>query len=136
MSNIIGVDYGRKHIGLAIADAQIAIAGPISEVTVVGKKSPAKLLQQHLETLSEVGLLIIGLPEGLENKQTEMSKEVEDFANELHKRTEIPYILWNETMTSALAARTKIAGVSEHSEAARIILQDYLDHERTTKTKT
>jgi len=129
MAQIIAIDYGTRFIGLAISDETRLIATTLPTVRVPRGREPLPTLLKALE-INNIEQIVIGYPSGLDNKPTQMSREIEKFSQELEKRTGIKTKLWNETYTSQQAETIKLKKKSHdsHSHAARIILQEYLDH--------
>lgn len=127
MSQVIALDYGTKYIGVAKTDETGTLAVR-SNTLIVGKKTALQLVEELIAT-DKPELLLIGLPEGLDGKPTQISKQVEVFAEQVMQNTGITYRLWNETNTSKQAeSKFKDAqDIASHSEAARIMLQEYLN---------
>lgn len=128
MGKILGIDYGRSKIGLALADEQLKIAVPYKIIKNKGKK----IVLQELEKICEeenVKQIIIGEPSRLTNNNKEIILEIEKFIKEIKTFLKIPIELEDERMTTkmaqALLKGTKIK--NDDSVAAMIILQGYLD---------
>lgn len=123
---ILGIDYGRSKIGLAITD------GTLAEPLVVLKYKDVKELVKRIKTEIEKGKIdkiVIGVSEG------KMAVETEKFIRRLNKEINIPVEEYDETLTSRDAQFLSIqAGINrkkrrkmEDAYAATIILQNYLD---------
>ena len=72
---LLGIDYGSKHIGLAIA------SGPLAEPLKNLQKSPR--IQSQIQQICErlhVSKIIIGISEG------RMAEETKKFANQLKQK--------------------------------------------------
>ncbi len=135
---IMGLDYGDKTVGVAISDGLLITAQPIETVV---RERPNKLRKtyQRLEALIaeyEVGKLVIGMPYNMNGTEGERAKLCVAFAEELSRRTGLPYEMVDERLTTVEAdeilAEMKVAP-SERKEyidkiAASIILQSYLDN--------
>jgi putative holliday junction resolvase len=120
MGVLLGIDYGRRRVGLAISDESESIAQGID--AVLRDKQNKFFIK-----------LIIGIPLGYNGKPTQMSNEVVEFASDLKELSGIEYVMWNETSTSEIA-RFNLRDTGKYnidSEAARIILQEYLDFKKT-----
>jgi putative Holliday junction resolvase len=128
MSTVIGVDYGTKHLGLAVSDKSQRIAEAIPPKVVRNARHAQETLGKTVKHL-QAGHILYGLPTGVQNKETQMSKEVRAFAEAVYDKNHVPYSFWNESYTSHQAERLVKRSKKEksHSEAARIILQEYLD---------
>lgn len=135
MQKILSIDFGSKRVGLAEADDNL-IAFAIDPITYTDYN---KMLSEIITLINVEGYskLIIGLPLGYEYKETQMSKVVRSFATDLKKELGGAYeiIFWNEVLTSEMAKKN-LQGTkkSVDSEAARIILQEYLDHKNEEKS--
>ena len=124
---IIGIDYGRKKIGLAIGDTQSKFAEPLS---VIRFKSEAQAFIQigELVMVEKVEKIVLGVSEG------KMAQETRKFGQKLQKELGIPIIFQDETLTSLDAQELSIAaGINrkkrremEDAYAASIILQNFL----------
>lgn len=116
---ILGVDWGEKRIGVAIARTNL-----VEPLGVVG--SPAELLE--LAKKEGVEKVILGLPEG------KFEKRVKEFGKRIEEELRIPVVLRSEVLTSLQALEKSIeAGKSKKSRreldswAAALLLQEYLD---------
>lgn len=131
MANILSIDYGRKKIGLALADSEMRIAMPIRPISVSRNKTPVQCLVSKIKELAEVELLVIGYPAGPKGIPTPMSKEVTSFAEEVKNQTNIEYTLVDETLTSAVAnansTSSKRNKANQHSLVAVMILEQYFE---------
>lgn len=129
---ILAIDFGTKHFGLAISDEQQRFAQTLEHLTTAEPTKAQSFLNEIVER-NHVKAILISYPLGIQSKPTQISIQVEKFAAELAAVTGLPYVLWNETGTSQMAGR----GLSPknrhkvHSEAARIMLQEYLDFRNT-----
>ena len=139
----LGVDYGRKRIGLALSDATGTLARPWE--TVVAAATPplsAEVVQARLErfareTLGEdrIDAIVIGLPRRLNGTDNDQTAGTRQFAAALATRTGLPVHLQDERLTSheaetRLSERERDWRVRKEkldAAAAAIILQDYLD---------
>ncbi len=116
---ILGVDYGKKRIGLAKAQSDVdvvlpfGIVGSIEElVGVINKEAIDKI--------------VLGLPIGLEGGENRGTEEVKKFIKELEQKINTPIELVDERLTSKQA--DSMGGETSRDEkAAMIILQTYLD---------
>lgn len=136
---ILSIDYGDKRIGLAISDENGKLASRFLTVENISLKNLAEELA-GITMRENIRKIIIGVPIGFkrESKQTEKTRL---FINELKQKINLPIIEVNEVFTSKMAEENlRNAGVRGlelksliDQEAARIILQEYLD--KTSKAK-
>jgi len=121
---ILGVDYGLKNIGLAIATSPLA--EPLTNLRV--SSGVNKKLQKICLNL-QVEKIVIGMSEG------KIAREIHKFATQLGKELNIPIVFQDETLTTRLAAQNLSESQTKkrkrqgpkHSFAASLILQEYLD---------
>lgn len=135
---VLGIDYGRKRIGLARSDEDGVLASPLPNYIRSG--DVAGDLDRVSRLVLEQGAtkLVIGWPLHMSGAEGEMANEARAFAAELRARTGLPVELFDERWTSAQAEEAMISGdVSRHRRrelrdglAATIILQGFLDRER------
>jgi putative Holliday junction resolvase len=121
----VGVDYGRKKVGLSIADTNLA--EPYKVVRGDKEKLFAKVSNEIKKTKAEI--CVVGLSEG------RMEEEVREFGDKLSKESGIPVEFQDETLTTRGAQEMSIAaGIGrkkrkalEDAYSATLILQDWLD---------
>lgn len=129
---ILGIDYGRSKIGLAISE------GSFAEPLLVIRYSDIKILEQKILEIiqnEKIEKIVVGISEG------EMAEESKKFADALHSSLlALPFEFYDETLTSLDAQRmSREAGMSrkksremEDAYAASIMLQNYLDSNKRT----
>ena len=137
---VLGLDIGERRIGVALSDPEgiIAIA-----LTVIERESEDAALKQliALARENEVERIVIGLPRSLDGSLGKQAQAVQMFAKSLARRTELPVVTWDERLSTVAAERMLAeAGVRRgkrkkrlDSTAAALILQGYLDRERSGK---
>lgn len=127
MGKVLGIDYGRRHIGLALSDETFLIAAPLKAIEINRPGRAIDLIKKVI--INEgVSMIVLGIPLGIDGKNTEMSQEVSLFGTKLSKTTGVNLIYWEETATSKIASQRQKNKNKWHSEAARMILQEYLDN--------
>lgn len=130
---MLGVDYGRKKIGLALAEG--SLAEPMGVVRVGSANEAVRKVKQVIEE-ENIERLVLGLSEG------EMAEETEEFGRKLEKELEIPVAFQDETLSTKMAQDLSIkAGIRrkkrrflEDAYSAAIILQAYLDTKEQRRT--
>jgi putative Holliday junction resolvase len=134
------LDPGRKRIGVAVSDETGLIASPVGVIQVGDRAQVFKQVLRHIEE-QEAGKLIIGLPLHMNGDEGIEAARARDFARQLSKLTKIPIDFMDERLTSVEADRLmQEAGVKREkrkakidARAAAIILQTYLDAERSER---
>lgn len=134
MDRIIGIDYGRKRIGIAVSDPLRIFASPLETV------QSAKIIE-YLKSYSageRIVRFVVGYPINMNGKPSEAAADVDIFLKQLAKAfPDVPVTLEDERFTSVLAHRAMIDGGMKASDrrdkasvdkiSAAIILQGYLD---------
>jgi len=115
----LGIDYGKKRIGVALSDPGGLIAFPYG--TVKTFKEIVALVQKE-----EPESLVIGLPVPFGGRASEQTREVRAFAERLREAVQLPIAFENEVLTTKIARRHTEHGKAD-AAAAAIILQAYLD---------
>lgn len=122
-THLLAIDFGTKHLGLAVATSPIA--DPLETVSI-------DHFWQKLDRLLEeytVTAIVIGMSE---NK---MAKHIQDFAREVHQHTALPIYFQDETLSSQETRMTlsklgakqkKLRNKIDHLVAASI-LQEFID---------
>jgi putative Holliday junction resolvase len=134
---ILSIDYGNKRTGLAISDENEKLA---SRFLTLENKSSKDLIKEIKKIILEknIGKIIIGIPIGLKGESAQ-TQNIKEFSAKLSGNIDIPIIEINEVFTSKMAEENlRKAGIKSEEikknidqEAARIILQDYLDKKQT-----
>ena len=137
MSKVLSIDYGTVRIGLAISDELRILARPIGIITASKNLIPELIALIKKENIASV---IVGLPRHLDGGDSEMTTEVRKFAERLFTKLDeisVEHQLYDERLTSIMAAGNILEqGLSKSKrqqkyrhdeEAARILLQEYLD---------
>ena len=135
MDRIIGIDYGRKRVGVAVSDPLGIFASALETV-------PAAKIIDYLKNYTQnnkVVRFVVGYPMNLNGKPAECAQYVDVFLKQLKKQfPQIPVVLEDERFTSQLAMKAMIAGGMKKSDrrekenvdkiSAAIILQSYMDN--------
>ena len=128
MSKIVGIDYGRKKIGLAIADMDSRLAEPLEVIRFENLDEALEKVAQVVQ-VEEVEKVVLGISEG------KMAKETKEFGKKLEVKLKIAVEFQDETLTTHEAQELSIkAGIKrkkrklmEDAYSAALILQGYLD---------
>lgn len=148
---ILALDYGRARIGLAIADAETALAQPLGTLDRINRNEDMRRLR---ELVREHGVqqIVVGLPLRLDGTRGDMAEEAARFGQRVHKQIGVPVEMVDERLTSWEAerlleehqGRTMHAASSKKRKkdngkpgvdalAAALILKEYLDRRQTVQ---
>lgn len=125
---ILGVDFGLKKIGLALAEEK-GLAYPLGVVQFSDEKDAIKEIVRIIKQ-EDVSMVVFGLSEGI------MEKKTISFAENLKKIINVKIDYQDETLTTREAQRLSIeAGIKqkkrrqmEDAYAATLLLQEYLEN--------
>ena len=132
---ILGVDYGRRRIGLAVSDEAQFLARPLDPyIRTHSRKKDLEALAR-LAHEQEAGYMVFGLPLSMDGIKREMALEVEDFVKDLQPIAGMDIVVSDERLTSVEAERVLLEGNVKRKDrkllrdglAATLILQGYLD---------
>ena len=101
---ILGIDYGEKRIGIALSDENGKMAFAYGVIANRGtKKVSAEIKKICAE--NSVGKIVLGKSLDYKGELNPIMAEIEPFKTVLEKKTSLPVIYENETLTSAEARR-------------------------------
>ena len=136
----LGIDYGRRRIGLALSDATGMLARPWKTITASGgpSRAAAVLAAEVAALLAEedgLSVIALGFPRKLNGDPTESTAAVEALAASLRELVSVSVILQDERLSSR-EAESRLARHEKDwrkrklqldAASAAVILQDYLD---------
>ena len=142
MGRILGIDYGRKRVGLAVTDPLKIFASPLNTISA---HDIDNFIADYMAS-EDVEAFVIGYPVNLNNEPSESVKYIDPFIRKLKKRFPgVPVHLVDERFTSQMALKTMIDGGLKKKErqnksiidmiSASIILQSFLDR-KSVRTNT
>jgi putative Holliday junction resolvase len=138
---LLGLDVGDRRIGVAVSDPTGSLARPVE----IYERKDATVDLQHVLALAEeleARGVVVGLPRNMNGTEGPQADKTREFAGAL-EREGCSVILWDERLSTIEATRRmrssdpRVRGGKRRgawqrvdSEAAAIILQNYLDHLR------
>lgn len=99
---LLGIDFGRQRIGVAVGSLLTGRAQPLGTVTNKGEEPDWNKLGDYVREW-QPGRIIVGLPGALDGSETDMSARARTFANQLAARFQRPVELVDEQLSSAAA---------------------------------
>ena len=140
-SRLMGIDPGRKRVGIAISDENKIIATPY---TTIIKNKYSDFVKEIIKVVEENQIkgIVIGNPINMDGTASQSSQSAKDLAINLSKDVTENVTLWDERLSSQgafnlsndLASNTskKVSKLDENS--AQFILQGALDYLTTENT--
>lgn len=133
-SDIIGIDYGERYIGIARVSPVVRIAEPL-ETFQGDRESLFVALQKYIDEYS-AERIVVGVPRGLDGQETMQTKICRDFAAEVSvKFPNISTYIIDEAGTSEEAKDRKGSGdpAGIDAIAAGILSEDFLSLDENQK---
>jgi putative Holliday junction resolvase len=137
VGRILGLDYGKKRIGVAVSDPMEITAQPVETWSDLTDK---ELVDKLLSFIEDMGVerIVIGFPLTLKGEKGFSAQMVERFVKKCSNRISIPITLWDERLTSVEAEYTlrkmKIKPSRRKGKvdliASVLLLQNYLDYKK------
>ena len=134
-SRLLGLDVGKKTIGLAVSDSDMKIATTVGTIRRSKFTKDVKNLDAII-TERQVNGLVLGLPISMDGNEGPACQSVRQFAVNLDNVLEIGITFWDERLSTSAMERllTKEADLSRNRRseiidkmAAAYILQGALD---------
>lgn len=120
----IAIDLGTKLTGVARGSSLAKIAQPL--VTIKTDELITKL--HKIITDNNVQAVVVGLPRNLSGDDTNQTKWVRKWVEKSKNQLRLPLYWQDEALTSVHSSGDKSENkADEHSSAAAMILQDFLD---------
>ena len=133
-TRLLGIDYGRVRVGLAVSDPQRRLASPLATYARRDAEQDARYFHEVVEA-EEIGGLVVGLPVHADGNEGPAAAEARQFGQWLYKVTGLPCVFWDERFTTVEAESVLWDAGLTHKKrkarrdqlAAQIVLQTYLD---------
>jgi putative Holliday junction resolvase len=133
---LLGIDYGMKHIGIALSDPQEIMAIPLDTIMVRPDGSHIKAIHKIVDSY-QVEKVVVGLPFNMDGSLGAAGDEVIRWGKHLEEALGLPVVFWDERLTTSEAheilINLKVKGKRRKhivdKIAASIILKGYIDSE-------
>src|SRR5262249_13019311 len=132
LNPILGLDFGRARIGVAISDELQLLAHPLETIP-----ANEKMLSRIAEIVSQkkIDHIVTGVPRQMNGQIGLAATEVLEFVEKLRAILPCPVVTWDERLTTVAAHRAlRDAGKKTRQTrgdgdqvAAQMIFQSYLD---------
>jgi putative Holliday junction resolvase len=135
MTPVLGIDFGRSRIGVAISDELRLLAHPL-ETIPAGKNAARRIAEIVRER--KIDHVVVGLPRNMDGTFGPAASETQKFVQELRALIPPEITTWDERLTTVAAHRAlREAGKKTRATrgyvdqvAAQMILQGYLDRQQ------
>ena len=132
MNPILGLDFGRARIGVAISDELQLLAHPLE--TIQADRRPEARIAEIVRE-KKIDHVVAGIPKRMNGQIGPAAIEALEFVETLRANLRCPVVTWDERLTTVAAHRAlRDAGKKTRETrgyidqvAAQMILQSYLD---------
>ena len=131
----LGLDLGKKRIGLAISDDLNITAQGLGFIAF---KDLNSFINEVIQVAAEKGVtkFVIGNPRNMKGTESAGSLIAKEIAEILKDKTDIDAVLWDERLTTVSAEKILISANVRRKKrkqkidslAAQVMLQSYLDY--------
>jgi len=102
MNRILGLDFGRARIGVAISDELQMLAHPLE--TIPANEEPASRVAEIVHE-KQVDHVVAGIPRQMNGQIGTAATEVLEFVEKLRAILPCPVVTWDERLTTVAAHR-------------------------------
>ncbi|MEP6686036.1 MAG: Holliday junction resolvase RuvX [Verrucomicrobiota bacterium] len=134
VKRLLGIDFGKARIGLAISDELGFMSHPLETLRMSNLNEVAKRIGEIVRE-KKIERVVVGLPRNMDGSHGPAAEEALAFVAKLRGQLACDVITWDERLTTVSANRAlRAAGRSTRETrgyidqvAAQVILQGYLD---------
>lgn len=117
---LMGIDLGTKTIGLALSDVERSLASPLE--TIARRKFTLDVeAMLKLAAKFEVAVFVIGLPLNMDGTEGPRSQATRAFVRAVAPKTPIPFVYWDERLSTAAVTRELIAQDVSRARRAEVV---------------
>lgn len=143
VKRVLGVDYGRARIGVAISDELGMLAHALETIPAADLNTATKRVAE-IARERDVECVVLGMPRRMDGVMGTAADEVTIFAEKLRPLLHCHLVTWDERLTTTAANRAlRDAGQKVRQTraivdqvAAQMILQGYLDRAQAVRDRT
>ena len=135
MQTLLGFDFGRQRIGIAVGQMITRTATALCTLDSRNEKPDWEAISELINNW-QPDALVVGLPLHADGSDSEISKAARKFARQLEGRYRLPVHTMDERLSSHAATELQEQDKTAGSKgldaiAASIILQDWLETDDT-----
>ena len=131
--SLLALDVGTVRVGVAMARAEVRVPVVLPTLSRQDEQFWEKL--KEIIMANDIKQLVVGLPRGLDGQETEQTKYVKNFVDELTGHIALPVVWQDEALTSVQAEASLATSRKSYQKSdvdgvsASLILGDYLEGE-------
>jgi len=119
-ARLMGLDLGTKTIGLALSDVERRLASPLDTIRRVKFTADAEALLQRARNF-EIFAFVVGLPLNMDGSEGPRVQATRAFMRNLGPRGEMPFVFWDERLSTAAVTRELIAQDASRAKRAEVV---------------
>ncbi|MBD3329110.1 Holliday junction resolvase RuvX [Candidatus Dojkabacteria bacterium] len=134
---VLAIDFGEKHIGVAVSDNTGKVAKPIDTINIKSQKKLAPALNKiaNLVEKWQAETILLGLPQAFTKSQKKTQSKIISFEEQLKSTIDKPIIKYDESYSTIraqdmLRLQGKTSRSTRHkidSVASAVFLQEFLN---------
>jgi putative Holliday junction resolvase len=117
---LMGLDLGTKTIGLALSDVERRLASPLDTIRRVKFTKDAEALLTRAKDF-DVCALVVGLPLNMDGGEGPRAQATRAFMRNLSARAQLPFVYWDERLSTAAVTRELIAQDASRARRAEVV---------------
>ncbi|VAX10569.1 Putative pre-16S rRNA nuclease Yqg [hydrothermal vent metagenome] len=135
METVLGFDYGRCRIGVAVGQTITGTGSPLATIKADQGKPDWQAVERLINEWRPT-LFVVGMPKNMDGSAHQLTATITRFGNQLHGRYGLPVHYVDERLSSQEAERSLRPGQAKKDKgvidrvAAQLILQTWLDQNR------
>ena len=111
---LLGIDWGEKRIGLAISSPDQKFVFTRDSRSGIRDPEFVNFIQDE-----DIVGIVLGLPLRLDGTESKTTARVREFAKDLQNKTDVPIILFDESLTSFEASSLSLRGARRATRQSR-----------------
>jgi putative Holliday junction resolvase len=142
---LLGFDYGKKKIGIAVGQELTASSSPLETLYTTNNEPDWTSIGKLIDEWRATGL-VVGIPYNMDDSEHEMTRSAKRFADKLKERYQLPVYTVDERLSSVEAERMigesgkKTRNLKQKKAlvdqvAAQVILNTYFNQQRIDHDK-
>jgi putative Holliday junction resolvase len=117
---LMGLDLGTKTIGLALSDVERRLSSPLDTIRRTKFTKDAEALLARASDF-DVCALVVGLPLNMDGGEGPRAQATRAFMRNLGPRTQLPFVYWDERLSTAAVTRELIAQDASRAKRAEVV---------------
>jgi putative Holliday junction resolvase len=119
-ARLLGIDLGTKTIGVAVSDLERSIATPVETI----RREKFTVDAAHLLGIvrhQQAAAIVIGLPLNMDGSEGPRVQSTRAFVRNCAPLTDIPFVYWDERLSTAAVTRTLIEQDASRAKRAQVV---------------